>query len=256
LKNYRNAIDDYSKTIDNEDLKGKIKLKIRQCNNILSALAVMDIYNSKDFTSDNSYFCYDLALGSALLSMYDAKLKEGEYDDVLFLLGKRFKYNERITKENGFEKTISDYNYGFHPVGEIGGMIYGDPSLKNIAHELGHGLMLSEANAQDSLSIGKKSPGAEDDNKGTGGNFMGYDDSRSHWYKHQFRIVREIEKDRVKEKIKGDIKKAKNGEIKEDNSGNPSVYRRGFYRYEEGGYRYYIYNYVEYVNVEIENLLD
>ena len=108
--------------------------------------------------------------------------------------------------------------------------------------------------AQGCLSIGKKSPGA-DDNTGTGGNFMGYDDSRRHWYKHQFRIVREIEKDRVKEKIKGDIEKAKNGEIKEDNSGDPSVYRSGFYRYEEGVYRNYIYNYVEYVNVEIENLL-
>ena len=58
-----------------------------------------------------------------------------------------------------------------------------------IAHELGHGLMLSEANAQGCLSIGKKSPGAEDDNKGTGGNFMGYDDRRRHWYKHQFRII-------------------------------------------------------------------
>ena len=128
-------------------------------------------------------------------------------------------------------------------------MIYGDPSLKNIAHELGHGLMLSEANAQGCLSIGKKSPGA-DDNKGTGGNFMGYDDRRRHWYKHQFRIVREIEKDSVKAKIKEDIenaKKEKNGEIKEDTP--------GFYRYEERGYRNYIYNYVKYVNDEIENFI-
>lgn len=252
LTNYKEAI---SKTVSNKhNLEEDLKLK--ECDNILRALRVMDIYNS-DFTCDNSRYRYDLALGSALLSMYDAKLEEGEkYDDVLFLLGKRFKYNGRKTQENGFEKIIYDYNYGFHPVGEIGGMIYGDPSLKNIAHELGHGLMLSEANAQGCLSIGKKSPGA-DDNTGTGGNFMGYDDSRRHWYKHQFQIVREIEKDRVKEKIKDDIKienakKEKNGKKKEDNP--------GFYRYEEEEYRNYIYNYVEYVNVEIEkfikNLLD
>lgn len=259
LDNYKTAINDYYKTVRNKELKEKtvnkelkgkignninfINLKIQQRDNICYALEMMDIYNSKDFTydkSDDSLYCYNLALGSALLSMYDAELKKGEkYDDVLFLLGKSFKYNARKTTEYGFEKIISDYNYGFHPVGEIGGMIYGAPSLKNIAHELGHGLMLSEANAQDCLSIGKKSPGAEDDNKGTGGNFMGYDDSRSHWYKHQFRIVREI-----------------NGEIKEDNSGDYSVYLDGFYRYEKGVYRNYIYNYVKYVNDEIENLLD